>query len=129
MSIEEIVYLATQGNAPLTAIVGDRVFPAKAPAGAAKPYVTFSRVSTVPTPVHDGISALDDVLIQFSCWADTYAGAHDLAVAVRAALDDVITSNPPNAPVRGRFEDDGDLPSLDENTFGRRLDVAFWIQP
>lgn len=122
MSVESQVYTAVQGNGSVAALVSDRVYPAKAPAGAALPYVTFQRISTQPTTTHGETSTMDRVSIQFSCWAATYSAAHDLAAAVRTALENTTLGG----GAKAIFEDDGDLPSLDETTFGRRLDFAFW---
>jgi hypothetical protein len=122
MSVESQIYTAVQGNGTVQGLVGDRVYPAKAAAGAALPYVTFARISTQPTATHGEASQLDRVGVQFSCWAGTYVGAHDLALAVRAALENTTLAG----GAKPIFEDDGDLPSLDETTFGRRVDFAFW---
>jgi hypothetical protein len=122
LSVESQVYTAVQGNGAVQAIVSDRVYPAKAPAGAALPYVTFQRVSTTGDQTHGEVSGLDRASLQFSCWAATYVAAHDLAVAVRASLENQTLGS----GAKAIFEDAGDLPSLDEYIFGRRLDFAFW---
>lgn len=73
------------------AIASDRIRPGRRLQGEALPSIVVNVISGEPVDTDDGPSGADpDVLIdgrlQVDCWADTYAGARNLASAVRAAL-------------------------------------------
>lgn len=72
--------------------VGDaaRVFPGQAPAGTPAPYIVINVLASQAAATHDATSDFDLSEVQFSCVAETYKGARDLARAVRADLSDVV---------------------------------------
>jgi uncharacterized protein DUF3168 len=96
--IQEVLNAKLLAYAPLTALVGDRIYPKRAPQGAVEPFVIYQRVGG-PT---DGISmgnakAWDKPRIQVSCFATRYEMAGRLTKIVRAALRTMVdpASDPP----------------------------------
>jgi len=71
--------------APVTALVGPRIYPLRAPEGQPRPYVLYQLISRVP----DGAPAChfgDVARVQLSLFADSYAQVSALAAACRAVL-------------------------------------------
>ena len=123
-TISEYVYSTLSGAGALAALVSDRIYPALAPEGSARPYVVFSKISTVPTETHGSSSAerLDETLIQFMIVAETYTATEDIAAALRTVLEDA--GGPTNGSteitnIRETYEDDTELfvTQLDANFF------------
>jgi uncharacterized protein DUF3168 len=117
-TIQEVLYTKLMAYAPLTAIVGDRIFAKRAEQGVQQPFVIYQRVGG-PT---DGISmgnapAWDKPRIQVSCFATGYLQVAQMTKVVRAALRTMVdaASDPPidNVEVESQgpelYEDDTKL--------------------
>jgi hypothetical protein len=68
---------------------GTRAYPNVAPDGAAMPYVTYSRISSVEEnslAVNGGTGNLANTRFQLDVWAATYAQAQTTSGAVKSAL-------------------------------------------
>jgi len=73
-------------HAPIAAIVGTRVYPARRAQGSAFPAIVVTRVSGQPLYADDGEVGLQDARVQIDSVAMTYTEAKNLAQAVRARL-------------------------------------------
>lgn len=116
MSIEASIFDALKG------LVANRVYPDVAPAGAAKPYITYQATGG------EAINFMDTALpgkrncrMQINVWADTRKAASDLGRTV----EDTVRVLPLNVTVLGaaisRFEVvDG------KNLFGSQQDFSLW---
>ena len=51
------------------------------------PAVVYSQIDTDPNDTKNGVSLLDEIQVEVDAIAETYAGAEDLAAAIRTALD------------------------------------------
>ena len=51
------------------------------------PAVVYSQIDTDPNDTKNGVSLLDEIQIEVDAHSETYAGAEDLAAAIRTALD------------------------------------------
>lgn len=51
------------------------------------PAVVYSQIDTDPNDTKNGVSLLDEIKVEVDAHAGTYAGAEDLASAIRTALD------------------------------------------
>jgi hypothetical protein len=76
------------------AVVAGRVYARKLPQEPTLPALTFTRISGIPWPTHDGPVGKSDSRFQISCWAlekksggTGYLGAKELAEDLRQALD------------------------------------------
>lgn len=80
------IYPLLSANSALAALVGDRIYPSKAPDGVDVPYVVWWEAggSTEQT-LADGI-AVRFWRIRFGCWSKTYLEA----VAIRDAIEEAI---------------------------------------
>jgi hypothetical protein len=87
MTIEEGIVTFLKSDAPLTAVIGSRVYPMRLPQGETLPAVTYQRISSPPRSSHDGASTLKNPRFQFKSWGETYADARTVADLLKAALD------------------------------------------
>lgn len=87
MSYQSDMTAALAAAAPITAIVGTRIFADVADGSTAAPYLVWQVISTAGETTHDGNRGIEFPLIQFSCWASGKAAAIALASAVTGALD------------------------------------------
>lgn len=86
MRVEEALVTRLQGNEALGALVGARIYPAKAPQATKAAYVVYDLIGGENVAAHDGFSGLRTGRISFSCCAGRYAEAKAVAEAVRMAL-------------------------------------------
>ena len=82
MTIEEAIYSYLSGEAGITTIVGNRIYPMILPQDTDYPALTYFRVSGPEH--HDKDVAFPR--IQISCWAEKYEEARTLAGEVKAAF-------------------------------------------
>lgn len=81
MSIETTIYGALSGFA------GGRVFPDVAPAGTARPHITWQQFGgKVINPIANESPGKRNANIQINVWADTRLGAVNLALDVEDAI-------------------------------------------
>lgn len=111
----------------ITDIIDERLYPSVAPQDAIKPTIVYQLISTEHVASRSGSSHLARSLYQFTCEADDYAGARELADAVRAAWEDYRNATILQMLVFGALI----INELDEYsethaTHVVRLDVAFW---
>jgi hypothetical protein len=77
----------------VSALVGQRVYPAPAPQNATMPFITFQRISVSREYTLAGPAGLAGVLMQIDGWADApeydgnYAVTKEIATAVRLCLE------------------------------------------
>ena len=86
MAIEKdiVSYLLNQDD--IAALVGDRVYPMHLLEGTQLPAINYMRISQERDRTHNG-NAMNRPMIQFSCWAKSYATVKDLAELLIAKLD------------------------------------------
>ena len=70
----------------ITAIAGARIYAIEAPPETLAPFVVWQRITSAIEKTHDGADT-QDILVQVSCYAETYAATCALREAVRTALD------------------------------------------
>jgi hypothetical protein len=87
--ISTAIYSILHGNAPVLAVVSNRIFPNMATQGADHPYIVYSVVSKTPTDSKTNGTGFDRYRVQVDCVSDSYTDVEDLAVKVRTALDRV----------------------------------------
>ena len=96
ITIEEILHARLIASAPVTAIVGQRIYPMTLPQGFTPPAITYFLATGVLGLTMGIALPTDEPHLQFSCWAKSYGQAKQLAAAVRAALNGYVdlTTNP-----------------------------------
>ena len=85
-SILDALYTRLSTTTGVTAEVSTRIYPSRAPQGAARPYLTMHRVSMPHEHHMTGAAGLTRPRVQISAWADRADQAESAAEAVRVAL-------------------------------------------
>jgi len=74
-------------DAPLDALVGNKIYPVVAEQDVRRPYVTVRRTGVAPTIVKNQVSDKDEVVFNVTAYDDTYKKCIDILAAVRTSLD------------------------------------------
>lgn len=85
------VVAALNGDTAVSAMVGNRCYPNKAPQNGARPFIVLNVVSSIPENSFDGaaVNRIYNVHMQVDCYAATYDAAEQLGVAVDLVLSDL----------------------------------------
>lgn len=96
MTLGEALFSVLTGYAPLTALVGQRVFPGRIPQESATPALRYSVISGVPASSLSGAHAdtAKGSRVQVDAYARTYLEARSVADAVQLALGDLAQPTP-----------------------------------
>lgn len=86
MTIEEAIYAHLMANAEITALIGNRLYPAKLPPKKVYPSVTYFKVSDVPQRTF-GKRFWTRPRFQFSIRAESYSEAKQIKNKLKAVLD------------------------------------------
>lgn len=86
MLIEEALFSYLSTNAGVSALVSTRIYPMTIPQDKALPAVAYQRVGGLRVLAHDNSAKLAGGRWQFTCQAESYDTAKDVAAAIRAAL-------------------------------------------
>lgn len=85
--IETDLVARLKAAAAVTAIAGQRIYPAPSPEGAALPCVTWQQLTDRPTRVAQGVTNFRQTRFQINAWSESALTAINLAAAVRASID------------------------------------------
>lgn len=88
--IDTAVYSLLTGNANISALVDDRIYPEIAPQDNVTPFVCFSSDGGNTDYTYDGYQSLEIDEITIDCWADTLTEAKTLADTVRTELKNIV---------------------------------------
>lgn len=88
-SVEQAVIDYLLADAPLGAIVGNRITPNSREQGGELPAVTVTRISGAPIYADDGEAGLLSARIQVDGWAGTYTDAKNTGLAIAERLSGV----------------------------------------
>ena len=84
---EELLFSTLSGAAPVTAIVGQRIYPDVIPQDAGIPAIAFLRTDTeFINTIHGAVPVGSSPLVEVSCVQTSRELAHVLANAVQAAI-------------------------------------------
>ncbi len=86
MRIEEALAGYLRSRPGVSALVGTRIYPLKAPQATEAAHVVYGLAGGLHSGGHDGPDGLRSGRISFACTARSYAGAKSVAEAVRAEL-------------------------------------------
>lgn len=87
MSVGTNIYDLLTNDATFAAIMGNRVFPNTVPAKTAFPFAVYTVTGTRPTNQKDGVSPLDEVMVQIDLYAKSYDLNKQAATRSREVLD------------------------------------------
>lgn len=116
------IFTMLTADAAVTAAVDDRIYPVRAPVGAALPYVVYTVVSSTPDPDFTSTTPTTQYRMQVDVYAATFPAVHSVHEAVQAALNGYGTPLGVNLDT---LEDspDGDA---DGGTYRISFDQSFW---
>jgi hypothetical protein len=132
--IIELIVERLEDDATVGTSAANRIYPAGAEQGAARPYITFQLISggTV-NDMAPNASATFEARLQINCWADTYGAAVTLANAVRSSLNGwrntALTPKVQSCLLDEAGEGDtfdGPFDGTDTRLYGRRMDFHLW---
>ena len=114
------VYSTLMANSDVTAIVGNRIFPAgNIPQGQPVPAVTWQSIAGTPQNLLSEAPPVDNQRVQIDCWATTLVVADDLGSKVRAALQ----TKGYCISINGHDYD------ADAKWYRSSFDFSFWLPP
>lgn len=92
---ESIVYSYLTGASPsaVSALVGTRVYPVKAPQDVVRPYVVYSLVSANPANQLDGVPSIQQYRVQIDAFVDEGQGAGAARALLKACRDELEWGN------------------------------------
>ena len=86
MDIETALVTHILADPAIVAVIGNRLYPLAIPQGGEVPAIVYQRVSSPRTLTLDGDS-VNSPRIQFSCYAETFGQAKQLAMRLYESLD------------------------------------------
>ena len=84
--VGKAIYNILSNNSGVTSIT-NRISPLLIGQTLNLPAVVYSQIDTDPNDTKNGVSLLDEIQVEVDAIAENYAGAEDLAAAIRTALD------------------------------------------
>src|SRR5262245_21952559 len=111
----------------VASLVGDRIYPIRAPQGAPRPHVVWLRQSVTRQQLYCGA---DDVVLgeyQFSCYGITAEQSNDVHAAVKAAMQDFAGSMGGVLVKHAHLASDFPLEDEDPNIFTVRQLWRIWF--
>ena len=117
------IYRQLHAFAGLEALVGTRISPhGHGLQGGTLPYVTYQRLSTERTYLHDQSAAISKETVQVDCYAGDPDEARQVAVQVQQALDAWSSPEVNRAFIR----DDEDFYERDTKLYRVRVEAEVW---
>ncbi len=86
MRIEEALATKLRNTESVSALVGNRIYPTKAPQGTKDAYIIYDLLGGADVAGHDGWGQLRTGRISYTCLAPTYGAAKAVAEVVRLTL-------------------------------------------
>src|SRR5262245_27423556 len=86
-SLARALYAYLSTYAPLTALIGTRLYPGIAPTSAVFPYVTVHELMVTSMYHLDGATATFDGMVQIDCWSLEPMQAQQMARVIRLSMD------------------------------------------
>lgn len=109
MSAAKAMRARLVSDATVIGLVGQRIYPGKAPQDTTLPYVVYHRISTTRTPTLGGPTNVPETRMQLDILAATQASAEQVANAVRSRLDGYTGTSASVSVLSSVVEDEQDL--------------------
>lgn len=87
MSLKQALFQVLRDDAPVGAIVVDRIYPGIAPRDAALPFITYQRISSTHERHMTARSGVAHPRMEINCWSASGITLDDLVNKVRLKLD------------------------------------------
>jgi hypothetical protein len=86
MSIETDLYTHLENDVAVSALVGDKIYPMKAPQNVTSPYITYQVINDNGNQCIGGSIYQNDTRFQIDCWSKTYSEVKAIKEAVISSL-------------------------------------------
>lgn len=114
-------------------LVDTGIYPNIVPQDASMPAITYQQISG---PRHHDLNntiGMVNARYQFTCWAETYAEAKEVAAAVRLALDNYSGTSLETVIDIIHLDNEGDMPEMMAGAdvlrrYGKYLDFMVWFR-
>lgn len=131
MSFKSSLYQYLSGDAGISALAGDRVFPGVIPSqvydeASKRPCVVYSVEDTEKSLTFCGTETLIQRRVAFDCYAKTAAAAESLKQAVTDALEDFTGDMEGTHVDAVQHEQEFDVVDLEPGLFRERLVYRIW---
>jgi len=126
MSAGGAAYSILTAHAGTAALVQKRVYPVAIPQGEKLPAVVFAQIDIKPTHAGGADGTLEGAHLQVTPWAESYAGAHALAIQIRAALKDYKGTADETAIQRIFIKKERDTYDPETKSFGVVQEYMVW---
>jgi len=117
-------------DSDVSRLVGTRIYPERAPEGAAAPFIVYSVVSNQPSDTKNS-TPIDEAQLEVFSVAKTYADTNSLADFVRTALDrqsvEVVVNSKPIKVESVQYTNEVTEVDTDKNLFVAVQDYTFRI--
>ena len=87
MIVGKAIYDILSNDAPVSGVVGTKIYPLRISQNVSSPAISYTTYSNNATDTKSGVSELDQVMFQVSSFDKSYEVAADLNEKVRTALD------------------------------------------
>lgn len=131
MTIETDLFSHLNADVGLTALVVDRIFPARADTNTALPYIVFQRVSSPSVQHMTAASSIVGETWQMDVWAATSSSRLAVSEALRESLDglrNIISSSNVRVVLIENQSDSYQFPDTgeDDGFYRATFDVKIW---
>jgi hypothetical protein len=90
MAAEEVLRARLTGSAPLSVLVGAKIFGGRVPENTMAPFVLHRRVSGQDEHTLDGVTDIRNGRFQVDCYGTSYSQSIEIARAVSSAVQAVV---------------------------------------
>lgn len=111
----------------VASLIGDRIYPVRAPQGFQRPFVVWQRISIERQQLYCGTDGLVVGEYQFSCYGITHEQASDVHDAVRNAMQDYSGLMGDIIVKNAHLREDFAVPDEDPNIFSVRQLWRIWF--
>lgn len=127
-----LVYILVNDIA-VNMLVSTRIYPNVIPQDADMPAITYQQISGPRVHDMDGAVGMVKARFQFTCWAENYDKAKEIAGAVRLAIDGYSGTVLQTVIDGIHLGNEGDMPEMmpgaDElSRYGKYLDFVIWFK-
>lgn len=122
--IQEGIVSRLVADATIKGLCASRIYPVVLPKSPTFPAITYHDISLVTDPTTEG-SGLCALRIRFNCWADSYARAKKVQLAVESLFDGFVGVLPDGTEVSSLLEMVQDLYEPDTQLYNALIEISF----
>lgn len=115
-------------DATLQSIIGDRLYPSRAPQDVTTPYMVFHTVSGMDELVHASAVEINECRIQFDIYdriPETLENARDRLIALFHGFKGTLNALYSTQVTQARYVDERDTSEYEEEYYAKQIDFIF----